>query len=174
MSFSIRLHTRQLEQLVSQFRLLQRLCPLPRIDLAIHLGLSLRVDIDMRPVCRRLPLLKDPLLLLEVFLGRHSRRCVARIDDCADVVGLGVHGVVHLSRVPQDEITRLGAHLDHLAALVLVPLYVRVLEGIEVVVKSGEGALGSVWWVLLEELVEEFGAALHYDEAAVFGSCLGD
>lgn len=157
MSLSVRLHTRQLKQLIRQLRLLKRLRPLPRINLPIHLGLPLRMDIDMWPMSRRLPLLEDLLLLRQILLGRHGCRCVARVDDGADVVRLGVHGVVHLARIPQDEIAWLGADLDHLAALVFVPLYVGVLEGVEVVVEGGEGALGSVRRVLLEELVEELG-----------------
>lgn len=171
---SVRLHTRQLEQLISQLGLLERLRPFPRINLPIHLGLPLRVDINMWPMSRCLPLLEDLLLLRQILLGCHGRRGVACVDDCADVVCLGVHSVVHLSRIPQDEIAGIGADFDHLAALILIPLHVGVLEGVEVVVESGERALGSVRGVLLEELVEELGAALHYDESAVFGTGLGD
>ena len=170
MILSIRLHTRQLKQLISQLRLLKRLRPLPRINPPIHLGLPLRMDIDMRPMCSRLPLLEDLLLLLKVLPGGHGCRCVARVDDGADVVCLGVHSVVHLARIPQDEITGLGADFDHLAALVFVPLHVGVLEGVEVVVEGREGAFGSVRRVLLEEFVEELGGAFHYDESAVFGT----
>jgi len=154
MSSSVRLHTRQLKQLIRQLRLFKRLSPLPRINLPIHLGLPLRVDIDMWPMCSRFPLLEDFLLLRQILLGRHGRWCVASIDNRADVVCLGVHGIVHLSRIPQDEIAGLGADFDHLAALIFVPLYVGVLEGVEVVVEGGKGALGSVRGVLLEELVE--------------------
>jgi len=45
------LHTRELEKLIRQFWLLQRLRPLQPVQFTINHGLALTMDVDMWPVC---------------------------------------------------------------------------------------------------------------------------
>jgi len=51
--------------------------------------------------------------------------------------------------------------------LFLIPLYIRLLERVEVIVECSQGALSSIWGVLLEEFVEQPSAAFHNYETTV-------
>src|SRR4051812_20205222 len=124
------------------------------------------MDIDVGPMRCSLPFLKDLLLQCQILVRSLRHRRVACIDNSADSVCLGVHRIVHLPRIPQDQVTGLGADFDKLASMVFIPLYMRFLERIEVVMECGQWAFGSVRWVLLEEFVEELGAAFHHYKAS--------
>jgi hypothetical protein len=94
----------------------------------------------------------------------------------ANLVALGQASIVHSARIPEDKVARLHVYLDHLTPTLFEPLEVLFVKEEEVHVLE----LG--WWGILmvvrvtlrsEELVKEFGGALHEHEAAVAGTIRG-
>ena len=120
-----------------------------------------------------LPCLEQLGLQVHVFLLRELPGSHADVLHMSDEVSLGEACVVHGTRVPQDKVTRLKVDLDHLAAALLEPLDVFLLEDeeiAEVLLLWGLVLVVVLLASLLEELVEELARALHDDEAAVLGS----
>jgi hypothetical protein len=94
----------------------------------------------------------------------------------ANLVAFGQAGVVHSARVPKNKVAGLHVYLYHLTPALFEPLEVLFVEKEEVhVLELGRwGILMIIGITLLgEELVKEFGRALHEHQAAVTGTIWG-
>lgn len=63
----IRLQPCEFLQLVCHLRLFQRFCPFQRIQFTINHMLSMRMNVDMWPMCGSFPLMENFFLVLQVF-----------------------------------------------------------------------------------------------------------
>lgn len=130
----------------------------------------------VRPVGSSHVILETVLLQLQGFLGRKSLRRHTDILDVTDLVTFGQTGIMHGPRIPEDQVTRVHINLDELAAAVLEPLEIPLVEKEQVHVlhlrwRSILVVVGVT--VLSEEFIEEFGRAFHEHETAIFGTIGG-
>lgn len=134
----VRQSTSQLQQPITQHRLLKRPIPMIRIFLPQTQDLPCTPEISMRPMSSTFSLLEDLFLLLQIFCCGKCCWCVARIDDCASSRAFGEDVVVYCSRVPDYEVACCGADFDGFAAAVFEPFYFVVVEAVPVVWYLGE------------------------------------
>lgn len=130
----------------------------------------MRVYIDVRPVSSRFPFAKYLLLHLQILWGYPRSGRKAGVNDGTDQVCFWIDCVVELSRIPQNQITRLGTDLDNFATPFFEPFQIFILERIKVVVQGSKRTFGPVRREFLEELFKQRCTALHDDQATVLGA----
>lgn len=133
----------------------------------------LEFRLPVRPVCGSLPCPEELSLQVQVLLLCELRGSHADVLHVSDEVSLREACVVHGTGVPKDKVTGVHVDLDHLAAALLEPLDVLLLEDeevTEVLLLWGLVLVVVLLAGLLEELVEELAGALHDDEATVIGA----
>lgn len=160
-------NTRQLKGPPTQFRLIHRPITVVRVLLAItlgHIGTSVH---SIGPVCGTNPTIERTLLADQIFLCSIGDRHIASVDSETGLVILRAEVVVRSARVPDQQVTRLGAELLPLTAVVLQPLHAAVGEAVPLGGPGGDALF--VGHVAVEFFGNEV-AALADDETAVVGT----
>ena len=119
---------RQFERPLVQHRLVYRLEAVVRVVFAVALR-DVRASVPrIWPMRGAHPALECVLLADEILLRRIRHGHVARVDGEARLIRLRAQIVVRRARVPYQQITWIGTHLDPFAALLLEPLHAIVGE----------------------------------------------
>lgn len=166
---SICLYTRQLEQFISQLRLLERFIPFIGTYLAISVSFTLREYVAVRPVCGALPFLEALLLQLQILFRRQRSRCVCSIHYCSCLAVLWQRCVMNTTRVPYDHVTCLCLDLDHFTPAIFEPFQLFTFIAVPVKLSWRIGWFLS-WWVLTEVLLKEGSASTQYYQSAILGT----
>lgn len=160
-------NTSQLESPLAKYGLIHRPVTVVRVLLAITLGNIGTSVLSVGPVSSTDTAFEGILLPNQVFLCRISDGHEAGVNGETGLVVLRAEVIVRSTRVPEQQVTRLGAELLPLAATVLQPLHAPLGEAVPLGGPGGDALLVS------HVAVEFFGdevAALTDDETTVVGA----